>query len=238
MKHYAVLLAAGLLGVASFAADGAEEKGKVFATILNIRAGAGTGSVIIAQARSGDVVKIKGEKGDWYHVELANGKTGFAAKNYIRKINASTASGDEVGPDKTDKTDKPKDEAKPGKSDKPKDEVKPGKSDKPKDEAKSDSQAKDAGLEAFLKKYRPDAASGRDVTVTGTLMDNGPKSEPRYFLLKESKGKYVVDYYLDIPGNFRSDTDLASVRVVGTAYQIPGWKHGIIRVRKVTFLKK
>ncbi len=207
----------------SAAAAAEEFNGKVYARILNIRSGAGTDNPVVAKVRSGDVLKVKGEKDGWYQVELADGKSGFASSRYIRKTDepAGQKSNAENKTGNVKQPDTAKNSEQNTKSD---DEVKIKNS--------SSSEAE------FLKKYQLEKGAGKDITVTGMLMDNGPESDPRYLLLKEVKGKYEVDYYLDIPGAFKCPDKLRKARIVGDAYQVTGWKRKLVRVRKVVFLQE
>lgn len=53
-------------------------------TPLNIRAGMSTNAKIIAKAPKGSQLRILETFGSWYKVELDDGKTGYASKDYIK----------------------------------------------------------------------------------------------------------------------------------------------------------
>ena len=66
------------------------ETGTVTASALNIRASASTEAQVVGVLHEGDKVTIKEKCGGWYKVSC-NGKTGYAAKNYI-KVSSSSSS--------------------------------------------------------------------------------------------------------------------------------------------------
>ncbi len=57
----------------------------VSASSLKLRTGPSTGYDTITTLSSGTVLSVKGESGDWYYVELANGSKGYVNKNYVKK---------------------------------------------------------------------------------------------------------------------------------------------------------
>ncbi len=67
--------------VAAYAAQ--EQTGKVTCNVLNVRAGAGTGTAVIDQINKGTVVTIISSSNGWYHVRYGNGKTGWVCADYI-----------------------------------------------------------------------------------------------------------------------------------------------------------
>ena len=64
--------------------------GKVTATVLNVRSGAGTSYSVVTKLSKGAVVTILGTSGTWYQIKTANGKTGYVSKEYISVITPAT----------------------------------------------------------------------------------------------------------------------------------------------------
>ncbi|MBU5592535.1 SH3 domain-containing protein [Clostridium sp. MSJ-4] len=58
-------------------------------TSLRIRDNASTNSNIVGYLKNGDKLTIKGSYGDWYNIEF-NGTSGYAHKDYIKKIESDT----------------------------------------------------------------------------------------------------------------------------------------------------
>lgn len=75
--------AAPILGVPSVVGIGIVSTRQ---TRLNIRSGQGTNYKIIAKAEKGEEVIVLESTGQWYHVQLQDGTTGYAHSNFI-KIN-------------------------------------------------------------------------------------------------------------------------------------------------------
>ena len=58
---------------------------------VNVRSGAGTGYSSVAKVSRGDKLAVTGKSGDWYKVQLANGKTGYISASYVSfGVSAST----------------------------------------------------------------------------------------------------------------------------------------------------
>ena len=68
------------------------QTGTVTASSLNMRKSTSTESKVVAVLRKGKKVTILGTSGSWYKIKY-NGKTGYAAKKYI-KVSSSDASSD------------------------------------------------------------------------------------------------------------------------------------------------
>ncbi len=60
------------------------KQGSVTASLVNIRAGAGTDHPKLAQANMGDIVTILDEKDDWYKIETKSGQTGYIISVYVK----------------------------------------------------------------------------------------------------------------------------------------------------------
>ncbi len=52
---------------------------------LNIRAAANTSSTVVTKVKNGTNLVILGEEGNFYKVQLADGKIGYASKDYVRE---------------------------------------------------------------------------------------------------------------------------------------------------------
>ncbi len=63
--------------------------GKVTASTLNVRSGAGTNYSVVTKVYKGDKVNLLESSNGWYKVKLSNGKVGWASSDYITKINNS-----------------------------------------------------------------------------------------------------------------------------------------------------
>ena len=63
--------------------------GRVAASTLNVRSGAGTNYSVVAKAYKGDKVELLESSNGWYKVKLSNGKVGWSSSKYITKINNS-----------------------------------------------------------------------------------------------------------------------------------------------------
>ncbi len=59
--------------------------GSVTASSLKLRTGPSTGYDTITTLSSGTVLSVEGESGDWYYVELSNGRKGYVSKEYVKK---------------------------------------------------------------------------------------------------------------------------------------------------------
>lgn len=66
------------------------EMGVVTGTSVNIRAGKGTDSNAIGKAKKGDKLQVLDSSGEWYKVELDDGKVGYVLGNYL-KLGAADA---------------------------------------------------------------------------------------------------------------------------------------------------
>jgi len=55
---------------------------------LNIRAAQGSDAKVIGQLEKGSRVRILEEAGEWYKVELEDGKTGYASRQFLKKAGA------------------------------------------------------------------------------------------------------------------------------------------------------
>ncbi len=60
--------------------------GKVTASALNVRSGAGTNYSVVTKAYQGDKVELLESSNGWYKIKLSNGKVGWARSDYITKI--------------------------------------------------------------------------------------------------------------------------------------------------------
>ena len=58
-------------------------KGKVTASVLNIRSGPSTSNYIVGKSYKGDTVDILSNSNGWYKVKLSNGQIGWASSSYI-----------------------------------------------------------------------------------------------------------------------------------------------------------
>lgn len=58
--------------------------GTVTSTSLNVRTGPGTTYLAISKLLSGSQTHVIGQSGDWYQVQLADGRTGFVNSTYLR----------------------------------------------------------------------------------------------------------------------------------------------------------
>jgi len=56
----------------------------VIVATANIRSGPGTNYGIVGSAKQGEKLAVLGEEGDWYNVELTDGKTGWIYKKLIK----------------------------------------------------------------------------------------------------------------------------------------------------------
>ncbi|WP_169891120.1 SH3 domain-containing protein [Litchfieldia alkalitelluris] len=59
---------------------------KILNNGTNIRSGASTTTSVVARANEGDTFKILGTEGDWYKIDLNNGKTGYIAGWIVQVI--------------------------------------------------------------------------------------------------------------------------------------------------------
>ncbi len=83
----------------SSSATSSEKKGKVKASSLNVRSGAGTDCAVVGTVHEGDIVTITSEKKDasgtlWYGIKITkNGSTmkGYASAQYIEKTSGSAS---------------------------------------------------------------------------------------------------------------------------------------------------
>jgi uncharacterized protein YgiM (DUF1202 family) len=50
---------------------------------LNIRAGSGTNTKIVALAHKGTALVVLNAEGNWYHVKLNDGTIGYGSRDYI-----------------------------------------------------------------------------------------------------------------------------------------------------------
>ena len=64
--------------------------GVVTASKLNVRSGPGTGFTVLHVLWQGNRVTVTGQSGDWYRLRLADGRTGWVSKNYLRPENDSS----------------------------------------------------------------------------------------------------------------------------------------------------
>jgi uncharacterized protein YgiM (DUF1202 family) len=64
----------------------AEQTGTVIATVLNVRAGAGTNQAIVARAKEGEQVTVigKNDAGTWLRVRTAGGQEGWVSAEFVR----------------------------------------------------------------------------------------------------------------------------------------------------------
>lgn len=58
--------------------------GKVTASKLNVRSGPSTSYSIIHVLWQGNVVKVIGQSGDWYKIQLSDGRVGWVSKAYLQ----------------------------------------------------------------------------------------------------------------------------------------------------------
>ena len=63
--------------------------GKVTASTLNVRSGAGTSYSVVTKVYKGDKVNLLESLNGWYKIKLSNGKVGWVSSDYITKINNS-----------------------------------------------------------------------------------------------------------------------------------------------------
>jgi uncharacterized protein YgiM (DUF1202 family) len=64
----------------------AEQSGTVTATVLNVRAGAGTNQAIVARAKQGEQVTVigKNDAGTWLHIRTAGGQEGWVSAEFVK----------------------------------------------------------------------------------------------------------------------------------------------------------
>ena len=63
--------------------------GKVTASTLNVRSGAGTSYSVVTKAYKGDKVELLESSNGWYKIKLSSGKVGWVSSDYITKIDNS-----------------------------------------------------------------------------------------------------------------------------------------------------
>ena len=71
--------------------------GKVTASALNVRSGAGTNYSVVTKAYQGDKVELLESSNGWYKIKLSNGKVGWASSDYITKVNDSSNNNSQNG---------------------------------------------------------------------------------------------------------------------------------------------
>ena len=71
--------------------------GKVTASALNVRSGAGTSYSVVTKAYKGDKVELLESSNGWYKIKLSSGKVGWASSDYITKINNSSNNNSQSG---------------------------------------------------------------------------------------------------------------------------------------------
>ena len=71
--------------------------GKVTASALNVRSGAGTRYSVVTKAYKGDKVELLESSNGWYKIKLSSGKVGWASSDYITKINNSSNNNSQSG---------------------------------------------------------------------------------------------------------------------------------------------
>ena len=88
-----VLAAILALAVPSFAADANSRAGTVRITSgsLNVRSAPSTSSSVIASLSKNATVTLLSKEGNWWRVEYADGKSGYASASYIAEVSGSRA---------------------------------------------------------------------------------------------------------------------------------------------------
>lgn len=95
-KLFAVLLTAIFLlalGIPAFAAETNSTAGtvRISSGSLNVRAAASTSSAVVASLYKDETVTLLGKSGNFWKVEYANGKYGYASADYITAVSGSYA---------------------------------------------------------------------------------------------------------------------------------------------------
>ena len=71
--------------------------GKVTASTLNVRSGAGISYSVVTKAYKGDKVELLESSNGWYKIKLSSGKVGWASSDYITRINNSSNNNSQSG---------------------------------------------------------------------------------------------------------------------------------------------
>lgn len=79
----ALLLVALVSTMVKWHLDTSQKLGVVFANKIDVKSGMDPEQVTLFQLHKGAVVFIEEEKGDWYKIELSDGKSGWAKKSLI-----------------------------------------------------------------------------------------------------------------------------------------------------------
>jgi hypothetical protein len=90
MRAFAIVILVIALAVASWApaaaAPGAaaERSGKITADRLNLRGSPSTSGEVVGSLTRDEVVTILDEQGEWYHIQMPDGRDGWAAAKYVQ----------------------------------------------------------------------------------------------------------------------------------------------------------
>ena len=71
--------------------------GKVTASTLNVRSGAGTSYSVVTKVYKGNKVELLESSNGWYKIKLSSGKVGWASSDYITRINNSSNNNSQSG---------------------------------------------------------------------------------------------------------------------------------------------